>query len=152
MKNNRLSNQQGFSLIEAIIAMVILAIGLLTLITMQTAGIRGNAKSNSITEYSVHAADSIEQIFSWPYNSLVDAQAVGDPNHGEGGLNTIGANADYTFPKDPVDPEPYTIYVNVAENMVMLNSKSIRIIVVNDGVGVNVAAPVKMDYTKLALM
>ena len=63
MKTNTL-NQQGFSLIEVLVAIVILAVGLMSLISMQVTGIKGNAKASNITVASGYGADRLEKLFA----------------------------------------------------------------------------------------
>jgi type IV pilus assembly protein PilV len=124
MKNSNISGQQGFSLIEVLIAMVILGIGLLTLITMQTTGIMGNAKANNITVASDWGVDRMEQIFALDYD---DDELKDDVNPtGAAGLDETGATADGT---DTSPDGNYTISWNIADEDMMPNTKTIRVII-----------------------
>ena len=59
MKGNK---EKGFTLIETLIAMVILAIALLGIAQMQLSAMRGNRSSYDMTEASAIASDFIEQM------------------------------------------------------------------------------------------
>jgi type IV pilus assembly protein PilV len=61
---------QGFTLIEVMIAMVILAVGLLSLMTMQIVSIRANAFSSEMTYASMLAQSRLEQIRNMSYTSI----------------------------------------------------------------------------------
>jgi len=68
-------NDKGFTLVEALVALMILTIGILTLITMQTTSIKGNAKARNLTTAATWNQDKIESLLgclrgsvSPPYN------------------------------------------------------------------------------------
>lgn len=61
-RENAFRSQGGFTLIEAMIAMTVLVIGILSLYTMQLASIRGNATANRISVESAWAQNQIEAI------------------------------------------------------------------------------------------
>ncbi|MDZ4383709.1 MAG: type IV pilus modification protein PilV [Thermodesulfovibrionia bacterium] len=57
-----INKQDGFSLLEVLIALVILAIGLLAIAQMQIAAIKGNAMAADMTEASTVAHQLLEQL------------------------------------------------------------------------------------------
>jgi prepilin-type N-terminal cleavage/methylation domain-containing protein len=131
----------GFTLIEVLIAIFILAVGLLSLITMQITGIKGNATASRISEASGFSADRIEELFTldWDHADLTDDTA---PN-GSAGLDETGATADGSM----VSPDGlYTIYWNIADDTPMPDTKKIRVIIIQNQI--SSAAPVIMDYLK----
>lgn len=65
---NILKNSQGFSLIEAIIAMLVLTIGILALNTMQMSSLKGNTTANKLTIASTLAGNSYERLLNLPYD------------------------------------------------------------------------------------
>lgn len=133
--------QQGFTLIEVLVAIVILSIGILSLITMQITGIKGNATANQITTASSWSADRIEKLFSldWTHPDLTDDTA---PN-GVPGLNETGATADGSA----TSPDTfYTIYWNIADNTPMPDTKKIRVIILRSQDGGR--KRVVMDYLR----
>lgn len=60
-----ITQQDGFTLIEAMIAIMLLVIGILPLFAMQISSINGNAAANGLTGASIRALDQIEQILAW---------------------------------------------------------------------------------------
>ena len=60
-------NQQGFTIIEVMIAITVFAIGILALNIMQTSSIKGNSASNRLSGRTSWATDQIEQIVGWNY-------------------------------------------------------------------------------------
>ena len=64
-----ISKQDGFTLIEALIAMAILTVGILTVFTMQIAAVKGNSTANQMTLASSVAADSFERLLQVAYNA-----------------------------------------------------------------------------------
>ncbi|MHB1398665.1 MAG: type IV pilus modification protein PilV [Trichloromonadaceae bacterium] len=65
MENIR-SNQQGFTLLELLIAISIFAIGLLSIAGMQITAIRTNSSANTLTAGSALAAGILEEVLAWP--------------------------------------------------------------------------------------
>ena len=73
----KMKNEKGFSLLEVLIALVILALGLLALGNMQVMGIGGNASGQKITTATTLAQDALEGLTNVPYNT-VDLRAAAD--------------------------------------------------------------------------
>lgn len=63
-------NNKGFSLLEVLIGLVILAIGLLAIAGMQITAIKGNYFSSSLTQATILAQDKMEELKNLPYASL----------------------------------------------------------------------------------
>jgi prepilin-type N-terminal cleavage/methylation domain-containing protein len=59
--------QNGFTLLEVIVAISILMFGILAVASMQSASMRGNALSMSLTEGTTLAADRVERILTRSY-------------------------------------------------------------------------------------
>ena len=71
---------KGFTLVEALIAMLILSIGILSLSSMQVTGIKGNASSIAITEAANAARGKIEQFAGMDFtNNLFDVGVHNEP-------------------------------------------------------------------------
>lgn len=115
MKHLSLNNNKGFTIIEVMIAIVVLAIGLLGAGAMQLAAVKGNANSSNLTEATNLASDQIENILSWGTTDarLADNEnvnfsrvgilgVVGPGNNTMGVVNDVADNST-TF-------EDYTIY------------------------------------------
>lgn len=163
MKN--IDNQGGFTLIEAVIAMAILAIGILTLQTMQVMGIKGNSQASRITVGSTWAADRIEQIQVLDYGDVILNDADGDGTNqdaDEDGIDddenndgVVDANEQFGLEDDTVasadgnDISPdnvFSIFWNVAVDEPVKNTKTIRIIVKSNQQGKE--RRVSFDYVK----
>jgi type IV pilus assembly protein PilV len=73
-----LSSAQGFTLIEVLIAIVILSIGLLGTAGLTTGVIRGNHFSKNLTSATAAAQTQLESIKSAGYSNAVDANYPDD--------------------------------------------------------------------------
>jgi type IV pilus assembly protein PilV len=71
-----MKEQNGFTLLEIIIAIFIFSIGLLAVASMQMTAIKGNYFSGTLTEASNWATDQMERLMSLPYAD--DDLAAGD--------------------------------------------------------------------------
>lgn len=68
---NSLSKDKGFTLIEVLIGLIILAIGILAIAGMQITSIRGTSFSNNLSQASVLAQNRLEFLKGLP---LADAR------------------------------------------------------------------------------
>lgn len=76
-----LKNNQGFTLIESLIAMLVLTIGILAVNTMQISSIRGNTSANKLTVASTLAGNSYERLLNVAYNdSTMDPATAKNPH------------------------------------------------------------------------
>jgi type IV pilus assembly protein PilV len=73
-------NKKGFSLIEVLVGLVLLAIGLLAIAGMQITSVRGNFFSSNITQASILAQDRMETLRNLAYGDA--ALTVGNHNDG----------------------------------------------------------------------
>lgn len=71
-------NNQGFSLIELLIALTIFAIGLLALAGMQVTAIRGNSTAHSLTTVTDLSDGLIEQLWARSGDDPLLSMAVND--------------------------------------------------------------------------
>ena len=82
MKNTlRVKSDEGFTLIEVMIAMAIFLIGFLAVGTMQISAVNGNASARMRTEATVLATEIVEQLMAIPYNSTgyIGPYSTADP-------------------------------------------------------------------------
>lgn len=63
-----LKNNQGFTLIESLIAMLVLTVGILALNTMQISSIKGNTTASKLTVTSTLAGNSYERLLNVSYD------------------------------------------------------------------------------------
>ncbi len=69
---NKLKRMNGFSLIEVLISLVILAISLLALAGLMTTTTRNNAFGGNMTEAATLAQDRMEELIVTDWNNIVD--------------------------------------------------------------------------------
>jgi prepilin-type N-terminal cleavage/methylation domain-containing protein len=83
----KIRNDEGYTLIEMLIAIAILSVGLLAVATMQISSIRVNDTARKMTRRATMAQDRLEYLMSLKYT-----HAVLDP-----GAHTVGAPSGYTI-------------------------------------------------------
>lgn len=77
--------ENGFTLIEVLIVMVVLGIGIFSLYSMQIRAIKGNAKAQAITAGSNTIRDTVEQMLGKDFNDG-DFTVSGNPHQINTGL------------------------------------------------------------------
>ncbi|MFH0925200.1 MAG: prepilin-type N-terminal cleavage/methylation domain-containing protein [bacterium] len=132
MHKPRVTNheQTGFTLIEVMVALSVFAVGILGLAIMQISAIKGSSSSMKVTNVAQIASKEIEELMLLDYNdsNLVDSNA-----DGSAGLNdNTSDTADQTFDRTQEGnvKETYTLYYNIAEDYPLVNSKTIRLILI----------------------
>lgn len=100
-KIDRRIKNNGFTLLEVLMAMAIFLIGILAVGSMQIAAVEDNASARKRTEAATWAADQAENLMSLPYVNILD-----------GG---------------PVIEGAYTIRWDVDENVPLTNTKTITV-------------------------
>jgi len=138
-------DNKGFTLIEVVIALGVLAIGIIAMFSMQTLGIKGNSSANRITETANWAADKMEEIISKKYNDpdLIDRNNNGTKQDlDKNGVDDSGGGSfglDDTFTGTVVDADhnaatadgKYNVYWNVAVDHPARGVKTVQINVVD---------------------
>lgn len=128
------AGQKGFSLIEVMIGLLVFTIGILAIFSMQLSGIKGNSTGRQYTEASTLAMNKIEALMLLPYDAdaLADTDEDGDDGVDLGLYDVTDGTAD----NSETDPAgQYTIYWNVAEDDLVGGCKTVSVIVVWNGVG-----------------
>lgn len=59
--------QDGFSLVEVLIAIAVFSVGMLSIAALQTSAIKGNGKANNLTERTTWAASQVENLLNLPF-------------------------------------------------------------------------------------
>jgi prepilin-type N-terminal cleavage/methylation domain-containing protein len=119
-KTYKINTQNGFTLIETLMAMAIFTIGILGLFGMQTAAIKENLTANAITTGSTWATDRVERLLAMDY---------ADPGLAETVATCSALPTSFTDPGWSVDPkEPgstggprYSVYWAVATDCFLTN-------------------------------
>ena len=107
-----LKKEDGFTLIEVLIAITIFAVGLLAVAGMQTSAIRMNSTAGKLTNLSTWGMDKIEELSALPYSDpLLDS--AGNPHQ-----ELL---------------EDYTISWTVIDNNPVTNTKNITVTVTGQG-------------------
>lgn len=142
-----LKEEEGFTLIESMVAMVVLVIGISTLYNLHLAATRGNTTAFLNTTATRWSANRLEQLMSADYDAVVMADTDGD---GMAGINNteccVGGNDAFGTPvagcvavadgcaADALNQ--YGIYWNVAQNQPLENMKTVRVSVARQFFGV----------------
>ena len=141
-------SNQGFTILEILMAITILAVGILAIATMQGSSIKGNSLAIGITEGITLAQDKAEELTRLAYNHALltdttddgggvttqDADQNGIDDDDEG--SPVDGIADYGLDQTGVGVADqsesngrYDIHWNIAVNKPINNVKTIRVIV-----------------------
>jgi len=71
-------NEHGFTLVEVMVALGILAYGILAVAAMQNSALLGITRSNNITEATTVAMDRMERLFAMDFDTLPANDSGGD--------------------------------------------------------------------------
>jgi len=146
------TGQQGFTLIEAIIALAILAIGILGVGAMQIGALSGNSEAKQVFRSVTLSTDHFERLMTLPVD---DPQLQENPRGRSEPLanrlnftDGVGGAADHSF-ADPLNN--LTLFWNVADNYPVRGCKTIRVIVRRFGQGLDKtqAKETRMDLVRL---
>ena len=97
----------GFTLIEVMIALVILSIGILALVKLQISAIQGNTLSQNMTTAVSLAEQRVEQLKNTPYAQIPPSESV----------TVTAANRNFTR------------QVTVTDSSPLLNTKTVSVLV-----------------------
>lgn len=121
------TDERGFTLLEAMIALFVLTIGVLGVLTLQTTAIRSNYRAATMTIASTVASGQLERLRSLPFNST----------------NLDPANSPFTF-TDPASGYTVTWTVSNAPVPMTGDAKDIKVTVSRPGS----MPPVVFSYRK----
>jgi prepilin-type N-terminal cleavage/methylation domain-containing protein len=94
-KPSFVTGKGGFTILEVMVAISILAVGLMAIFTAQMTSIRGNTDANRQTEAMTLAQDRMEALLALPYEDL---DATGSPDSDPGGYTISWTVDDTVFP------------------------------------------------------
>ncbi len=128
----RCSNKEqgGFTLLELLIALTILAIGLLALAAMQGVAINSNSVANKQTVHSMLAQQAVEDIASYAYSDGIFSSTVSGATYSTMVVTGAGTyNATYAVNLAPV------ITDNLATSATQTTLASIKVTVTHNASG-----------------
>lgn len=119
----RIRNPKGFTLVEILVAVIILSIGILAVSQMTVIGMRTTTVVNQRMYARTTMAQVFEELNNLPFN---DSLLTNDGDNGD--LDVIDSTADYsqTF-SDSILRTKYEARWNIADSVPELNIKTIRI-------------------------
>ena len=107
-KLDKKKKNQGYTLIEVLIAMAIFALGFLALASIQVKSITQNASAKMYTEATTMAVESLERLISLPYNHS-DLNQQNNPHS----MTTKGYTIEWNVQDDIPVTATKTIVINV---------------------------------------
>lgn len=133
-------NQNGFTIIEIMIAMAVLAIGILGVAKMQLSAVKGNSSACGLTEATIIAQDKMEELMALAYDDsdLDDDDGDGTSKDADNdGIDDTGNNFGLDDTANPDGSQQvtgatniqYNIFWNIAVDKPAANSKHITIYV-----------------------
>jgi type IV pilus assembly protein PilV len=115
-------NQEGFTIIEVLMAISIFAVGMLAVATMQYSAIRVNSSANYLTMRTTYAMDRMEKLMALSYNDPW-LEPAGNPL----GLDSAGNTHRVTT------SDNHTVSWNITDNNPIQNCKRIEVQVAKGG-------------------
>ena len=141
-------SERGFTLVEIMVATVILSIGLLASASMQLSAVHVNSSANSMTAATNLAQSSLEELMAFQYTqAFTDPDLIGDEAVGgtlepftdsnsnglwDFGESYVDSNGNSVWDAAHVDPNPppgYIITWSVIDNRPVEHAKLIRMYV-----------------------
>jgi prepilin-type N-terminal cleavage/methylation domain-containing protein len=129
-------NEQGFTLLEILIAMAIFSIGILGVAKMQMSATSGNASSRGWTEATTIGQQQLEKLMSLDYDNplLLDVNGDGtsqdaDNDGADDGGNDFGLDETNAPDQNVTINTVYNVFWNIAVDEPVTGSKKIRLIV-----------------------
>ena len=109
-----MKKNQGYTLVEVLIAMAIFAVGFLALASLQIRSISQNASSRMATDATTMAVESMERLISLPYNHA-------ELDQGNNPHSTTPTTEGYTIEWNIQDDVPITATKTIVINVTGAN-------------------------------
>lgn len=117
------AGQQGFTIIEVMIAVAILSVGMLAAWALQCSSTRGNTSSRNLTLSASCASDRLEQLIQLPYAHADLAAGTTTPTQDADGIdNNFNGEID-----EPGEGGPLRISWQVTDDTPIPQTKTIRV-------------------------
>lgn len=154
--SKELKSESGFTLVEVMIAIIILSFGVVGFNLMQVRAIKGNSDADRLTSMAMLASDKIEKFIAMDYDTFVAEDGTG-LNDDYAGLNdglpdddpdtddTTSDGEEDIWDKKTGDSPLFTLRWNVAVDFPVVNNTTVRIIVIDNWA----QKALTFDYTRL---
>jgi type IV pilus assembly protein PilV len=109
----KLKKEDGFTLIEVLIAITIFAVGLLAVAAMQNSAVLMNSSAGKITNLSTWGMDKIEELSALPYTDPWLETAGNPPFNDSAGNTHQEVSGDYTISWTVIDDNPLPSTKNI---------------------------------------
>ena len=113
IQKGKLKKEDGFTLIEVLVALTIFAVGLLAVAAMQNSAILMNSNAGKLTNLSTWGMDKIEELSVLPYNDPWLETAGNPPGNDSAGNTHQEVSGDYTISWTVVDNNPLPSTKNI---------------------------------------
>ena len=116
-------SQQGFTLVEVMVAITVFAIGVLAVASMQIAATGGNSMAVTTTDLTLTAAQQMEVLMATSFDQLVDTNADGEAGLSNTGPDPAAGGADYEIQNGDI-----ILSWNIATGVPIERSTAVRVI------------------------
>ena len=132
--NRYMNSENGFTLMEVLIAVAIFSIGILGVAALQSGSIKGNTSARGATDIAVIASDCLEMLRSLPYDDPALDADVGVFNLAQ---DDDDVDNDYDgFIDEANEAGPITVQYTVIGDWPMERAKTVVVTVTHRGASV----------------